>query len=163
MSDQGYTSQDDQQGEDGGIFCQNCSPVSRKLGYWLQFLGGVVLFVIGIFDLIGASVTFLIVGSVLAITSPLWVKSPKRCCLDMKDPGRLVSCIIFLSLLGVTIFVNFAVGNFVVKLIVGVCLALAGIWYFLSFFQNGQTALVACIKACCGKNENSQGGASETV
>ena len=161
MSDQGYAPQEDEQGEDGGIFCQSCSPVTRKIGYYVQFLGGIVIFVIGIFNLIGLSVGFLIVGSILTILSPLWIKSPKRCLLDLKDPGRLVSCIIFLSLLVATIVVSKMTDSSFIIAIVGFCLALAGIWYFLSFFQNGQSALMACIKTCCGKNENSQGESSE--
>ena len=158
MSDQGYTSQDDQQGEDGGIFCQNCHPTTRKIGYYLQFFAGIVAFGFGIIFLFLLSVTFLIVGSLLIILSPLWIKSPKRCFLDLKDPGRLISFIIFLVFLGATVFVSTQEGDifYLLKIVFGACLAVSGIWYFLSFFQNGQTALVVCIKTCCGKNENSQ-------
>ena len=163
MSDQGYTSQDDQQEEDGGIFCKNCSPMTRKIGYYIQFLAGIGLFAFGIIFLLTLSVTFLIVGSLLAILSPLWIKSPKRCFLDLKDPGRLISTIIFLGLLAGTIVVSQIFDSSIPKFILGACLAVAGLWYFLSFFKNGQTALVTCIKTCCGKNENAEGGTAESV
>ena len=37
--------------------------------------------------------------------------------------------------------------------LLGICLALSGGWYFLTFFPNGQKACIACVKSCCGGSE----------
>ena len=156
MSDQGYTAQENPEEEDGGIFCQSCSPLVRKIGYYLTFLAGVIIFVVGIIDLITLSVIPLIIGSLVSLLSPLWIKSPKRCVIDMKNPLRLTSFIFFIGFLVATIVSVYVIESTFVTIIFGVFLAIAGIWYFLSFFKNGQKACIACIKACCSKSENQQ-------
>ena len=154
MSDQGYTAAEDENGEDGGIFCQNCSPTTRKIGYYLTILAGIVLYVFGIFNLLTLQVVFLVAGSLFLILAPLWVKSPKALFQDLKNPLRLTSFLIFLACLVATIIVWLIVKNTILTVICGVLLALSGIWYFLSFFQNGQKACIACIKSCFGKAHN---------
>ena len=153
-------------GEEDGIFCQNCSPFVRKLGYYLTFLIGIVVFVVGILTLIEAAVYPLIIGSVIIVLSPLWIKSPAGLCRDLKNPVRLTSCILFFAFLIGTIVSNFLFKNSdgeFITWILGVCLAASGIWYFLSYFENGQKACVACIKACCGKSEESSGQTAESA
>ncbi len=159
MSDQGYGSQgtQEEQEDDGGIFCQSCSPFARKLGYYLTFAAGVVVFIVGLINLLTLSVTPLIIGSVIIFLCPLWIKSPKACCMDLKNPLRLTSCLIYLVFLVATIIVTLVTDLKVLPIILGICLGIAGIWYFLSFFKNGQKAFLACIKSCCGKSEGSEG------
>ena len=84
MSDQGYTQPEEGQQEEvlTGICCTTWSPLARKIGYYLTFLVGVIVFVVGIIDLIGASVIPLVIGSFLCLLSPLWIKSPKDLCMD---------------------------------------------------------------------------------
>ena len=152
MSDQGYSAAEDKD-DKGGIFCQKCSPVTRKVGYYATFLVGAILFVLGIVNLIGFNIYFLVGGSLLLILCPLWVKTPCALINDLKNPIRITSCIIFLVSLGATIAFHLIFDNSIIDLICGICLALAGIWYFLSFFTNGQKACLNCIKSCCGKDE----------
>ena len=154
MSDQGYTPAEDENGEDGGIFCQNLSPTTRKLGYYGTILVGVIVFVLGIVNLLTFSIIFLIAGSLLLLLAPLWIKSPQALVKDLKNPLRLSSFIIFfICLVAAIVLPSIFDDNFIVKTICGVLLALSGIWYFLSFFQNGQKACIACIKSCFGKDE----------
>ena len=165
MSDQGYTQQDDQkqEEEDTGLFCRNCSLTTRKIGYYLTILGGVVLFVLGIINMFTGAVAFLIIGSLVAVLSPLWIKSPRNLCIELKNPIRLVSTLLFLGFLTATIITSLLKKD-VLKLIFGVCLAFAGIWYFLSFFKNGQEACIAFLKTCCCKKEDAPAEAQgETV
>ncbi len=157
MSDQGYTAAEDQD-DDGGIFCQNCSPTTRKLGYYITFLAGVLTFGFGIVSLIAFSVAFLIAGSLLVLFCPLWIKSPAALCRDLKNPLRLSSCILFLACLAATIVCFLVLESDLLKVIPGIFLAIAGIWYFLSFFKNGQKACISCIKTCCGKSSEEQSG-----
>ena len=157
MSDQGYSQPEEkQEEEDTGLFCRNCSAATRKLGYYLTVLAGVVFFILGIFSLFGASVYLLIMGSLLFVLSPLWIKSPKNLCIELKNPIRLVSTLIFLGFLIATISSSLIIKNDVLTIIFGIGLALSGIWYFLSFFKNGQQACIAFIKTCCGKGEEKQ-------
>ena len=156
MSDQGYTQPDDQEEEDTGLFCRNCSPAMRKLGYYLTFLAGIIIFVLGIINILSANVAFLIVGSLVTILSPLWIKSPKILCIELKNPVRLLSTLIFLGFLIATIIATTTLESTILSVILGICLALAGIWYFLSFFKNGQKACIAFLKTCCGKAEQQE-------
>ena len=160
MSD---SNQNETKGEDDGIFCPNLSPFVKKLGYYLTFLIGLVVFFVGIFSLLELSVIALIIGSLIIILSPLWIKSPAALCRDMKNPLRLTSCILFFIFLSATVVSNFLFKgsdfSFVTWLL-GIGLAISGIWYFLSYFENGQRACVSCLKACCSKSEESSG---ETV
>ena len=156
MSDQGYSAAEDENGEDGGIFCQSLSPTTRKLGYYTTILVGVIVFIFGIINILTFSVLFLIAGSIIIILSPLWVKSPKALIKDLKNPLRFTSFLIFLCcLIAAIILPNVFEDSIIIKAICGVLLAFSGIWYFLSFFQNGQKACVACIKTCFGKGEES--------
>ena len=143
--------------EDTGLFCRNCSPLTRKLGYWFTLAVGVIAYVLGIVNLISFSYTFLIAGSVIIIFSPLWIKSPCNLIKDLKNPIRITSLIIFLGCIVFAILCAINDWGSVIRIVSGVCLAVAGIWYFLSFFQNGQEACINCLKDCCKKKE---GGSS---
>ena len=162
MSDQGYSPAESgqEEEEDTGLFCQGCSPLGRKIGYYLTLLAGLIVFALGIIDVIGASVFFLIAGSFLILLCPLWIKSPAGLCKHFKDPLRLSSLIIFLAFLIFTI-VCIAIDSDFLKYIAGIGLAISGVWYFLSYFKNGQKACIAFCKTCCQKDENS--GEGETV
>ena len=154
MSDQGYTQPEEGGEELTGIFCTCWSPLARKLGYYITFFAGAVVFVIGLIDLVTASVIPLLIGSLLCLLSPLWIKSPKDILLDCKNPSRLVSLLIYVGFLIVLIIVIATdKDNFVITLLLGICLGASGIWYFLSFFEKGQKACIAFLKACCGKDE----------
>ena len=145
-------------GEDsGGIFCQNCSPTTRKLGYYITFLIGLIIFGYGILSMIlptGAPYA-LLVGGYTILLCPLWIKSPKGCCNDMKNALRITSTLIFFAFLVLNTVVFF-IGSDSTTLtyILGICLGLSGIWYFLSFFPNGQKGCIACMKACCSSSES---------
>ena len=159
MSDQGYTQQNEQE-EDTGLFCRNCSPVTRKIGYYLTFIAGVILFIIGLVLMFTASVALLIIGGLLVVLSPLWIKSPKNLCIALKNPLRLTSTILFLGFLIATIIAALVIKKDALTIVLGIFLGLSGIWYFLSFFQNGQEACWAFLKTCCCKKKEEQG---ETV
>ena len=137
------------EGDTGGIFCQGCSPTARKIGYYITNILGLFIFVYGIIDLIGTHVHFLIIGSFTIILAPLWIHNCSSCCKDLKNPGRLSSTILFLLFLTATSLSCLLVKNTILTVVCGVLLALSGIWYFLSFFENGQKACVDCMKACC--------------
>ncbi len=151
MSDQGYTAAES---EDTGIFCQKCSPSTRKIGYYLTFGFGFIVFGIGIIMMVTLSSYLLVAGSLIILLSPLWIKSPSILCSELKNPIRLTSCIIFLVFLALSIINLIMDWSFVINIIAGIGLALSGIWYFLSFFENGQQACLACLKTCWKKQEN---------
>ena len=141
--------------DDGGIFCQGCSPTLRKMGYYLTFILGVILFGVGIVDTLGGTVAWLIVGSLIMLFCPLWVKSPKKCLLDFKDILKVTSSLVFIVLLILTICcVSLHWGSFLTYLL-GILLAISGVWYFLSFVPGGQKFCVDCIKGCCCKSSES--------
>ena len=159
--EEAYTAGNSQEGEeDTGIFCRSCSPLVRKIGYWLSFLGGVILFVIGVINIITGSPYFSIVGSVVMLLSPLWVKSPCNLFKELKNPARLVSLLIFVGFLIVNILAVINDWFLFVKIIIGVLLALSAVWYFLSYFEKGQEACLGCIKSCCKKGDGSSGESS---
>ena len=139
--------------DSGGIFCQNCSPTTRKLGYYATFLVGLIVFGFGIINWLTGDILFLIVGSLGILLSPLWIKSPQGCMQDMKNGLRLSSTIIFLTFLVLSIICYCSGWGLILNYIFGVGLGVSGIWYFLSFFPNGQKACVACIKSCCSSDK----------
>ncbi len=147
----------DTEEDSGGIFCQNCSPTTRKLGYFLTFFIGLVIFGYGIICLIwptsGPAYTLLF-GGYTILLCPLWIKSPKGCISDMKNALRITSTLIFFALLVVNTIGLFIEYGAILNKIFGICLGLAGIWYFLSFFPNGQKGCIACLKACCSGSES---------
>ena len=145
MSD---TSEDD----DGGIFCQSCSPMTRKCGYYLTFFVGFIGFIFGIIDAFTGSNWLIILGSFLVLFAPLWIKSPMKCLRDFKEILRMTSALIYIVFL-VLVILNYAIGwedepGFLTYLL-NICLAISGFWYFLTFFPNGQKACVDCVKNCC--------------
>ena len=150
MSDQGYTAAES---EDTGIFCHTCSPLTRKIGYYVTFGFGFIVFGIGIIMMITLSSYLLVAGSLIILLSPLWIKSPSVLCNELKNPLRLTSCIIFLAFLALSIANLIMDWSFIINIIGGIGLAISGIWYFLSFFENGQKACVECMKACCCSSE----------
>ena len=143
--------------DDGGLFCQNCSPVTRKILYYLTFIVGVIIFIIGLFPLFTGSMSLAIVGSVLILFCPFWVKSLKKCFADFRDLIKLTSFLIYfiffiLAILAQTVWKGISI------YILGVGLGISGIWYFLTFIPNGQKACIACLKSCCtccSKSESS--------
>ena len=147
MSDTDSPENDD----DGGIFCQSCSPTTRKIWYILSFIVGLICFVIGIIQVITGSVWLLIAGSIVILFCPLWIKSPKKCFLDFKNILKITSALIFIIFLILNI-VGWALNwTGFISYLLGILLAVSGFWYFLTFFPNGQKACIACVKSCCGK------------
>ena len=156
MSEEGYTSSEsNSESEDDGIFCRSCSPQTRKVGYFITFIIGMIMFGIGVIltvFMIDGGVPLLIVGSIVVLFCPLWYKSPKSLVVSFKNPLRLSSLLIYLGILVVTIIFAMGEDNKFWKGLFGVLLACAGIWYFLSYFENGQNALIQCCKTCFKKN-----------
>ena len=155
MSEDGYTSSEsNSESEDDGIFCRSCSPQTRKVGYFITFIIGMIMFGIGVILTLLTTkegVALLIIGSIVVLFCPLWYKSPKSLVVSFKNPLRLSSLLIFLGVLVVAII--FSLGdNQTLTIIFGILLACAGIWYFLSYFENGQNALIQCCKTCFKKN-----------
>ena len=143
--------------DDGGIFCQGCSPTMRKLGFYLTFILGVILFVVGVIDVFGGNVAWLIIGSLIMLFCPLWVKSPKKCLFDFKDGFKVTSSLIFIILLVINILCATMGWGDALQYILGILLAISGVWYFLSFIPNGQKTCVSCLKSCCSSS-TSEGG-----
>ena len=157
MADQGYTAATD---EDSGCCCQTCSPTTRKIGYYVTFLIGLVLFVLGIinifFVLLGSNSSYyLSAGGIIIILNPLWIKNCSKLLEDMKSPLRIISSIIFVACIAMLIVSEFVFKSQTLIIIFSVATSLSGIWYFLSFFENGQAACVACVKTCCSKDGGS--------
>lgn len=150
--------------EGGSCCCKSWSPFQRKLAYYVTFLIALILFIMGTLGLFsqilgeGSSPIYLVAGGVIIIINPLWIKSCGTIWEEMKQPIRWSSSLIFMiSLAGL------AVSHFIFKLelttIIFSCLViLSGIWYFLSFFENGQKACVGCVKNCCCPDK--EGGAT---
>ena len=164
MSDQGYTSAGGD--ENVGICCRTCTPLQRKIGYYVTFLVGIIVFVLGILNSFGfllgstGAAFYLAAGGLIIVFNPLWVKSCSQLLSDMKQPVRLVSSIIFVTCLVCLIIFNYAVGNDILTIIFSIATILSGIWYFLSYFEHGQQAFIACCKVCCcgDKNNSPSGG-----
>ena len=145
---EGETVTEGEGGDNGGLFCQSCSPTCRKICYYATFGLGFIAFIFGIIKLIEGEVLFLVIGASLILLSPLWIKSVSGCCSDMKNALRLSSFLIFFAFFVATI-VFYIMKWKALRIISGICLGLSGIWYFLSFIDNGQRALIECLKACC--------------
>ena len=129
--------------------CCGLSSGGRKCAYYITNIIGGFCFIYGIIGLIKLDVIFLIIGSALIILAPLWNHNLSSFCKEMKNPVRLSSTIIFFILLGATITFAYISENEPLCIICGILLAVSGIWYFLSFFENGQKACIACLKSCC--------------
>ena len=138
--------------DSGGLCCQGCSPTARKCGYYITFILGLFLFCYGVFELLSANVYWLIGGSLIVLFCPLWVKNCKACFMDFKNALKITSAIIFIIFLGGTIACTLLTKEKYLSLILGICLGISGIWYFLSFFPGGQKGCVDCIKSCCCKS-----------
>ena len=138
--------------DDGGIFCQSCSPTTRKIGYYLTFIAGAIGLVIGFILSFFGSIWLVVIGSLLIIFSPFWIKSPRKCITDFKNILKVTSFLIHFVFLILVIIEYFMDWGGVVHYILAVCLGVSGLWYFLTFFPNGQKACIACMKACCGKS-----------
>ena len=140
--------------DDGGIFCQSCSPTTRKCGYYITFLVGLVGFAFGFIDLFAGHTWIAIIASLIILCCPLWIKSPKKCIMDFRNILRMSSALIFVIILVLNILcASMEWGNFW-SIVLGILLAVSGVWYFLSFCPNGQKACIDCIKNCCGKGES---------
>ena len=107
MSDQESSGE----GDGKGMCCKNCSSTTTKCGYYITFLVGLIVFVYGFIQLITADVLFLIIGSLLILCCPLWIKDFSSCFADLKNPLRLSSTIIFLAFLIGTIICKVTLNN----------------------------------------------------
>ena len=139
--------------DDTGLCCRNCSPFTRKVGYYITFAFGIFVFAIGIITMLGFSPYFLVVGSTIILLSPLWIRSPCDLYKEFKNPLRLTSLIIFLIFFGLSI-VCMLFELKLLAIIAGFGLAISGIWYFLSYFKNGQKACLTCLSTCFKQNES---------
>ena len=140
--------------DDGGIFCQSCSPTTRKIGYYLTFILGAIGLIVGFVLAFFGTSWVVIIGSFLIMLCPLWIKSPRKCITDFKNILKLTSFLIhFIVLIVVIVFVCLGWDG-VPLYIVNVCLGISGLWYFLTFIPNGQKACIACMKSCCSKSES---------
>ena len=140
--------------DDGGIFCQSCSPTTRKCGYYITFLVGLVGFAFGFIDSFTGHSWIAIIASLIILLCPLWIKSPKKCIMDFRNILRMSSALIFVIILVLNILcASMEWGNFW-SVVLGILLAVSGVWYFLTFCPNGQKACIGCIKDCCGKGES---------
>ena len=140
--------------DDGGIFCQSCSPTTRKCGYYITFLVGLVGFAFGFIDSFTGHSWIAIIASLIILLCPLWIKSPKKCIMDFRNILRMSSALIFVIILVLNILcASMDWGNFW-SVVLGILLAVSGVWYFLTFCPNGQKACIGCIKDCCGKGES---------
>ena len=163
MSDQGYTASGGD--SDVACCCQNCTPAQRKIGYYITFLIGLILFVLGIINSLGllfmeeTSALYLAGGGIIIILNPLWIKSCSKLLEDMKSPVRIVSSILFVGCIAMLIISKYVFNSKLLICIFSAGTALSGIWYFLSFFENGQAACVQCVKTCCcSKGDAPSGG-----
>ncbi len=137
--------------DDGGIFCQSCTPTTRKCGYYITFIVGFIGFAYGLVDIfLGNTQTIAIIASVIILFCPLWIKSPKKCCFEFKNILRVTSALIFFAFLVLNIVACFIEFSSFLNYLFGVLLGVSGVWYFLSFCPNGQKACIDCIKNCCG-------------
>ena len=140
--------------DDGGIFCQSCSPTTRKCGYYITFLVGLVGFAFGFIDLFAGHTWIAIIASLLILCCPLWIKSPKKCFMDFRNILRMSSALIFVIILVLNILCSSMEWGDFWSVVLGILLAVSGVWYFLTFCPNGQKACIGCIKDCCGKGES---------
>ena len=140
--------------DDGGIFCQSCSPTTRKCGYYITFLVGLVGFAFGFIDLFAGHTWIAIIASLLILFCPLWIKSPKKCFMDFRNILRMSSALIFVIILVLNILCSSMEWGDFWSVVLGILLAVSGVWYFLTFCPNGQKACIGCIKDCCGKGES---------
>ena len=140
--------------DDGGIFCQSCSPTTRKCGYYLTFVVGIVGFGIGFVMSFFGTTWVEICASFLILFCPLWIKSPKKCFMDLKDVLKVISFLVFLAFLIVITIGTICSWDGFGMYALGVGLGLSGCWYFLTYFPNGQKAFLDCIKSCCKGGES---------
>ena len=138
--------------DDGGIFCQSCSPTTRKCGYYITFLVGLVGFAFGFIDSFTGHSWIAIIASLIILLCPLWIKSPKKCIMDFRNILKITSALIFLALLVLNILKCAYNWTGFISYLLGILFGIAGFWYFLTFFPNGQKACIGCIKNCCGKD-----------
>ena len=143
-----------QEDDDGGIFCQSCSPTTRKCGYYITFLVGLVGFAFGFIDLFAGHTWIAIIASLLILFCSLCIKSPKKCIMDFRNILRMSSALIFVIILVLNILCSSMEWGDFWSVVLGILLAVSGVWYFLTFCPNGQKACIGCIKDCCGKGES---------
>ena len=140
--------------DDGGIFCQSCSPTTRKIGYYLTFILGAIGLIVGFVLAFFGTSWVVIIGSFLIMLCPLWIKSPRKCITDFKNILKVTSFLIhFICLIVVIVFICLGWKD-IPLYIANVCLGISGLCYFLTFIPNGQKACIACMKSCCSKSES---------
>lgn len=146
--------------DDTGICCRNLSPFTRKVGYYGTFALGFLTFFFGVISIFTFSTYLLVTGSTIILFCPLWVKSPCDLIKAYKNPLRLSSLLIFLLFFVLSIIAMLFDWK-LLSVVAGIGLAISGIWYFLSYFENGQQACVNCLKTCM-KNEDQQKSQTST-
>ena len=139
--------------DDGGLFCQNCSPTLRKAGYYITFIIGVILFIIGFVATFLGNLGFVIAGTILILFCPFWIKSLKKCFLDFRDLIKLTSFLIYVVFFVLVCCASALKWTGFILYFFGIGLGLSGFWYFLTFVPNGQKACMACLRTCCGKDD----------
>ena len=70
--------------------CKNCSSMATKCGYYLTFADGLVIFAVGMPDLFQGNIHFLIIGSLVILCCPLWIKDYSSCLIDLKNANDKV-------------------------------------------------------------------------
>ena len=139
--------------DDGGLFCQSCSHTVRKIGYYLTFIVGAILFIIGFISTFFGNLGLVIAGTVLILFCPFWIKSLKKCFLDFRDLIKLTSFLIYVIFFVLVILTKALNWGSFLRYFLGIGLGLSGIWYFLTFVPNGQKACIACMRSCCRKDQ----------
>ena len=76
------------EGDGKGMCYKNCSSTTTKYGYYLTFVAVLVIFAVGIADLFQGNVYFLIIGSLVILCCPLWIKDYSSCLTDLKNQMR---------------------------------------------------------------------------
>ena len=158
MSDQGYTSANDGVSEPCCL-CTNCTEGQRKCGYYITFIFGIVFMIFGVVGLFGilagqsGTPIFFIAADVILILNPLWFKTVGALVSDLKSPVRIVSSIVFISLMVLLALATYGHWGDALIYIFSILNVLCGVWWFLSYFQNGQQACMDCIKNCCCNKE----------
>lgn len=149
--------------ETGCPCCASLTPFQRKLGYYITFIIAFALFVFGTIGIFGqilgdsSSPLFLAFGGLTIILNPLWIKSCGKIWEEMKQPIRWTSSLIFMLSIALLLVSKYLLKEGILVIVFSVLTILSGIWYFLSYFENGQKACVACVKNCCCPDKDNGG------
>ena len=142
-----------------GPCCTNLDAFKRKIGFWITIGLGAIFYLLAIIGLFGelsgegsGSVYYSLAGTCVTIFAPLWFRSMTQIIAEMKEPIRYSTVIVlFIGVIGMLISTIIWSHNFVVFIFCLVVI-LAGLWYCLSFYEqgNGQQTVLNFFKSCCG-------------